>query len=262
MRVDLHNHTILSNHSTGTSEEYVLKAIDLGIDIYGFTDHAPMNGFDNEYRIAENKIDYYENEILHLKDKYKNDIEILLGYEADYMPQKKYLMDRILNANVDYLIGSVHFLNGWGFDNPAYIKEYKNKDIDKIWVDYFEAIKQMAKTNYFNIVGHMDLIKVFNFLPKKDIKLMALDALKEIKKSNMILEINTSGLRKPIKEIYPSKLLLELAFELDIQITFSSDAHKISDIGFKYEEAVQLAKDVGYTKCISFRRKDKIIHSI
>ena len=262
MRIDLHNHTTLSNHATGTSEQYVQRAITLGIDIYGFTDHAPMGGFDNEYRIPEEKLDFYENNILHLKEKYKNDIEILLGYEVDYMPQNKYMEPRILNANVDYLIGSVHFLNGWGFDNPAYIKDYKNKDIDKIWIDYFEAIKQLAKSKYFNIVGHLDLIKVFNFLPKKDIKYIALDALKEIKKSNMILEINTSGLRKPIKEIYPSKQLLELAFDLDIQITFSSDAHKIGDIGFKYDEAIQLAKDVGYTKCVSFRQKDKIIHSI
>jgi histidinol-phosphatase (PHP family) len=261
MRVDLHNHTTLSNHSTGTIDEYILKAIEIGIDIYGFTDHAPMGGFDKVYRISMNKINIYEDNILYLKDIYKNDIEILLGYEVDYMPQKKYFEKNILNADVDYLIGSVHFLNGWGFDNPAYIKNYKNKNIDQVWIDYFKEIKQLAKSNYFNIIGHLDLIKVFNFLPKKDIKLIAQDAMKEIKKSNMVLEINTSGLRKPINEIYPSKALLELAYELDIQITFSSDAHKIGDIGFKYDEAVQLAKSVGYEKCVSFRKKDKIIHN-
>ena len=81
------------------------------------------------------------------------------------------MLDEILNANVDYLIGSVHFLQNknemWGFDNPEFIGVYKSVDIDKIWEDYFDAIEAMAKTNYFQIVGHLDLIKVFKFLPKK-----------------------------------------------------------------------------------------------
>jgi len=261
MRVDLHNHTKLSNHATGTTQEYIQKAIQLGIDIYGFTDHAPMGGFDKEYRIPLDKIDIYENDILYLKEKYKNDIQILLGYEVDFMSEPKYFENKILNSNVDYLIGSVHFLDNWGFDNPQYIKEYENKNIDKIWSDYFDAIEAMAKTNYFNVVGHLDLIKVFKFLPKKDIRLIAKNALKQIKKSNMVIEINSSGLRKPIKEQYPSQLLLQEAYELNIPITFSSDAHKIDDIGFKYENITKIAKDIGYTKCISFIKKEKYSHN-
>lgn len=116
----------------------------------------------------------------------------------------------------------------------------------------------MAKTGYFNIVGHLDLIKVFNFLPKKDIKSIAYKSLQQIKKSGMVLELNSAGYRKPVGEQYPSRELLELAFELDIPITFSSDAHSIEQIGFKYQEATQLAKEVGYTSCVYFEKKEKI----
>lgn len=261
IRVDLHNHTTLCNHAEGTMEEYVKKAIQEGIDIFGFSEHAPMD-FDPKYRMNIGEKSFYENEVKNLKEKYKNDIEILLAYEVDFMQDNKLMMDEILNAKVDYLIGSVHFIQEknselWGFDNPEFIGKYKEKNIDEIWVDYFDAIEQLAKSNYFDIVGHFDLIKVFKYLPKKDIRLIAKNALKAIKKSNMVLEINAAGLRKPIKEPYPSKELLEVVYELDIPITFSSDAHSVEQIGFMYDDVTSFAKKIGFTKCTYFRKRDK-----
>ncbi len=262
MRVDLHNHTSLCNHATGTKEEYIERAIELGIDVFGFSDHAPME-FEPEYRMNLLQSKKYEKEIIELKEQYKDNIDIKLGYEVDFMTNPNFIEKDILNSQVDYLIGSVHFLDNkddlWGFDNPAFIKNYENSDIDKIWEDYFYAISAMVKTNYFDIVGHLDLIKVFKYLPKKDIKLLALQTIKDIKNSGMVLEINSAGLRKPIKEQYPSKELLELAFEFDIPITFGSDAHSVEQIGFGYEEVKKLALDIGYTKCITFEKKNKII---
>ena len=257
MRVDLHNHTTLCNHASGTSEEYLLRAIELGIDIYGFSDHAPMN-YDPKYRMDISDKPLYEKEILDLKEKYKEKIEVLLAYEVDYL--EGYILDEIINAKFDYLIGSVHFLKNkndmWGFDNPEFIGVYKSKNIDTIWTEYFAAIEAMAKTGLFDIVGHLDLIKVLKFLPKKDIRTLARKALLAIKKSNMVLEINPAGLRKPIKETYPSRTLLELAYELDINITFGSDAHAVDQVGFKYEEVTSLAKELGFTKCMTFNNRD------
>lgn len=261
MRVDLHNHTTLCNHAEGTMEEYVKKAIEMKIDVFGFSEHAPMD-FDPKYRMTLALKDFYENEVKDLKEKYKNDIEILLSYEVDFMQNRTLILDEILNSKVDYLIGSVHFIQEknndlWGFDNPEFIGKYKEKNIDDIWTDYFTAIEEMAKSNYFDIVGHFDLIKVFKYLPNKDIRLIAKDALLAIKKSGMVLEVNAAGLRKPISEPYPSRNLLEMAYEMNIPITFSSDAHAVEQIGFKYEEIIQLVKEIGYSKCITFRNRDK-----
>lgn len=227
MRIDLHNHTTLCNHATGSMENYVKKAIELGIDTFGFSCHAPMD-FEPEYRMNLSQSKTYEKNVLALKEKYKNDINIVLAYEVDFMTNANFIEKDILNANVDYLIGSVHFIDKWGFDNPEFIGGYEDKDIDTIWAEYFQAVSSMVKTGYFDIVGHLDLIKVFKFLPTKDVKTIALQTMKDIKKSGMVLEINSSGLRKPIKEQYPSQELLELAFELDIPITFGSDALKSS----------------------------------
>ncbi len=254
MRIDLHNHTTRCNHAKGSMESYIKRAIELGIDIYGFSEHAPMD-FDEHYRLKFNEMNDYVKDVKNLQEKYKADIKILLGYEVDYL--KGHMDKRVLSADVDYMIGSIHFLGEWGFDNPEFNHEYKNKNIDDIWQEYFDNIEAMAKTNHFDIVGHLDLMKVFNFMPKKDIRLIAKNALKSIKKANMVIELNTAGLRKPCKEIYPSPSLLKMAYELDIPISFSSDAHAIGQVGYKYTEAIKLAKNVGYTQAVTFNQREK-----
>lgn len=254
MRVDLHNHTSLCNHATGSSEEYIQAAIEHKIDIFGFSDHAPMD-FDPKYRMAFKEMLGYEQEVLKLKEHYKDDIEILLAYEVDFLPG--HMDPRVLGAKVDYLIGSVHFIKEWGFDNPEFIGKYKTANIDEIWQEYFDTIEALAKSGHFDIVGHLDLIKVFNFMPKKDIRIIAKNALSAIKNANMTLELNVAGLRKPVKESYPSPLLLEMAYELDIPITFSSDAHDPKQIGLFYDDVTALAKKIGYTQCAIYRNRER-----
>ena len=254
MRIDLHNHTTRCNHAEGTVDEYIQRAIALGIDIYGFSEHAPMD-FDPKYRLPFDEISAYTDDILQAKEKYKDHIEILLGYEVDWL--EGHMSDAVLHADVDYLIGSVHFIDKWSFDNPEFIGGWKNKDIDEIWKAYFEATQAMAKSGKFDVVGHLDLIKVFKFMPKQDVRILAKNVLQAIKNSNMVIEVNTAGLRKPVGEMYPSRDLLEEAYSLNIPITFSSDAHAIEHIGAGYELATTLATDIGYTQAVTFKGRDR-----
>jgi len=256
MIIDLHNHTTLCNHADGTIEAYVQQAIEKKIDIFGFSDHAPMH-FDEEWRMRFYEMPSYEEEVLHVKEKYQHAIKILLGYEVDFL--EGYIDESVLNRNVDYLIGSVHYLGTWGFDNPEFIGEYKHYDINEIWKRYFAAIEMMAKSNLFDIVGHIDLIKIFNYLPTTDVRLIAQEAIKAIKKADMVVEINAAGLRKPVKEQYPSNPLMELLAEHDIPITFGSDAHAIEHIGFCQEELRLLAKHYGYQKCATFENRERLL---
>jgi len=253
-RIDLHNHTTRCNHAEGTIDEYVEKAIELGIDIYGFSEHAPMD-FDKQYRLPLCDMQAYTEDVLTAREKYKDQIKILLGYEVDWLPG--HMEESVLHAKVDYLIGSVHFIDKWSFDNPEFIAGWKERSVDEIWQAYFEATEAMAVSGKFDIVGHLDLIKIFKYLPRQDIRLLAKNALHAIKKSNMVLELNAAGLRKPIKEIYPSKALLQEAYALEIPITFASDAHSIEQVGFGYKEAVTLAKEVGYSKAVTFEERDR-----
>lgn len=254
MIVDLHNHTTLCNHAKGEISEYIEKAVQCGTKYFGFSEHAPMN-FDHEYRVSFEQMKVYEDEVLKAKEKYKDKIEILLGYEVDYI--KGYMDERVLNADVDYLIGSVHFIDEWGFDNPEFIGRYENEDIDEVWQKYFNAVKEMADSKLFDIVGHLDLIKIFKFMPNKSINDIAKDALLAIKKADMVLEINMAGYRKPIAEPYPSLSLLKQAYELGIPITFASDAHKPEQVSLYSDEIVKMAKGVGYTQCAVFKKRKR-----
>jgi histidinol-phosphatase (PHP family) len=256
MMIDLHNHTTRCNHAIGSVESYVQRAIEQRIDIFGFSDHAPMH-YDEAYRMRFDEMDAYEQDILHVKEKYADKISILLAYEVDFL--EGYSDESVMSRKVDYLIGSVHYLGHWGFDNPEFIGEYQNHNIDEIWQRYFDAIEAMAKRQCFDVVGHIDLMKVFNFLPKKDVRLLARDAIKAIKQANMVVEINAAGLRKPAGEQYPSHPLMELIAENDIPITFGSDAHALDHIGFEQDAMRALAKSFGYKKCATFQNRERML---
>ncbi len=255
MKVDLHNHTPLCNHAEGTVEEYVEAAIAAGIDVFGFSDHAPMD-FDPKYRMKFSEMAAYRESVMRVKTACRDRIEILFGYEVDYL--EGHMDRRVLDADVDYLIGSVHFLDGWGFDNPEFIGRYAHEDIDEIWHRYFDAIARMARSGLFDIVGHLDLVKVFKFMPKGDILSIAGPALDAVAEAGMALEINVAGYRKPVAEAYPSPALLDAAFSRGIPVTFGSDAHAPDQVGLFRERAETLAKAAGYRECVYFRNRKKI----
>lgn len=252
--IDLHNHTSRCNHAEGTIDDYIQRAIESGIDIFGFSDHAPMD-FDPQYRMGFEEMRAYESDILQAREKYRGRIDIRLGYEVDYLPG--HIDERVLEADVDYLIGSVHFIDRWGFDNPEFIGKYEGADIDEIWREYFDLVEAMAKERLFQIVGHLDLIKVFKFVPKTDVRLIAEGAMDAIKAADMVLEINAAGYRKPIGEPYPGRELLQMAFEREIPITFGSDAHTPEQVGYRRKDLYAYARSVGYEEAVHFIKKER-----
>jgi histidinol-phosphatase (PHP family) len=164
MKVDLHNHTVLCNHATGTVMEYVEAAIACQTKYFGFSDHAPMH-YDPAYRMGFDQMDLYESWVEEARERYADEITVLLGYEIDYLPG--YMDESVLTRPCDYLIGSVHFIDNWGFDNPEFIGRYEGVDIDDVYRRYFGLIEEMARSGRFDIAGHFDLLKVLNFFQLK-----------------------------------------------------------------------------------------------
>lgn len=254
MIADLHNHTVLCNHATGSVDEYVEAAIACGTEYFGFSDHAPMH-YDPQYRMSFEEMELYERWVREAREKYAAKITVLLGYEVDFLPG--YMDERVLNRSCDYLIGSVHFIGDWGFDNPEFIGRYQGADIDDIYRRYFELVETMALSGQFDIVGHLDLLKVFKYLPTKDIRLLAKGAIKAIKKSGMSVELNMSGYRKPVAEAYPSPLLLQEIADAQIPIIFGSDAHSVEQVGLYGKEIETMARSAGYSECVVYAGRDR-----
>ena len=254
MKVDLHNHTPLCKHAVDEPRQYVLSAINSNCEYFGFSDHAPMK-FDEAYRMDFSQMDVYESEILCLRDEFDGRIKIMLGYEVDFL--EGFMDERVLSRDVDHLIGSVHFLNNWGFDNEEFLDQWSGREIDDVYREYFALICALCRSGKFDILGHMDLIKIFKFTPKKDIRVLAGGAINAIKKSGIVVELNSAGLRKPANEIYPSDALLQMLADADVPITLSSDAHSVAQVALNYDKIYAKAREFGYDKIAVFKNRER-----
>ena len=147
----------------------------------------------------------------------------------------------------DYVIGSVHYLGDWGFDNPAHVERFAERDVYDIYAQYYDLVTGLARTKLFDILGHPDVVKKFGHRPSRDWEPLERKALEAVAAAGMALDVNTSGLRRPADEIYPSPRMLRTARELGIGITFGSDAHEPGHVGEAFDRAIAQARQAGYT---------------
>lgn len=244
---DYHVHTTYSRHGSGTMTEYVESALTAGLSQMGFTDHLPWVGEGNvPWCIPGNEFDAYLADVAALKQRY-HQIEILLGVEADFVPgledQTRALIAR---ASFDYVIGSVHFLGGWNFDDADAQDEWQSRDIDEVYVEYWNTVAASAETGLFSIIGHCDLPKKFGKGPIRPLHDEIRRMAKRLREASVVVEVNTSGLRRPANEIYPSLSLLSILAEERVPVTLGSDAHDPGDVARDFSAAFDLIQRAGY----------------
>jgi histidinol-phosphatase (PHP family) len=186
-------------------------------------------------------------------------IKIRLGLEADYIPgQENLIKNHILARNYDYIIGSVHFIEGWGFDHPDFRGQFEQSDIDKTYENYFNLVQGMVQSGLYDIVGHMDLIKLWGHRPRRNISSFISPVLKAVKWSGMVVELNSAGLRKPVHEFYPAAEIIKEMYSLNIPITLGSDAHHPDQVGEDFDILVRTASRVGYNSIMTFEQRRQI----
>ena len=260
MLVDYHTHNALCKHADGTLEEYVQQAVALGLDEIGLSDHTPMpNNWDIDVRMYEEQFwTDYKPQVKRLQEKYQGKIKIKFALEGDFFPgTEDWVRTFNSKSDFDYIIGSVHYLGEWGFDNPLYVGKFKDVDIDQVYVSYYDHIKRSAQSGLFDIIGHCDLVKKYGHRPTKNIEEVLRETFKVVKKSGMSVEINTSGLRKPVKEIYPSEQILSILSELGVPLTLGSDAHTPADVGKDFSLAKQLVEKYANGKISLYTQRQR-----
>lgn len=253
---DYHLHTPLCKHAVGAPTEYRTAAKDRGIEEICFTDHVPTPGtYDARHRMTLSEFPAYREMIAALRDD--ESPRVRFGIEADYYEGcEPFLREWLPAQDFDLVLGSVHYLDNWGFDNPAELARWSSVDIPSVWRNYFDHVVRLAKTRLFDVVGHFDLPKKFGHrLPETALKAAVLPALDAVAAAGMGIEINTSGYRRPAQEQYPTVLILSLARERHIPICFGSDAHRPEEVGHEFEKAVAVARAAGYTQTARFNRR-------
>jgi histidinol-phosphatase (PHP family) len=188
----------------------------------------------------------------------KTDVELRLGIEIDFVPGKEERMDHDSSAlPFDYVIGSVHRVEGEEVDRSTDQTIYESWDTYDLYEAYYANVREAALSGRFEILGHPDLIKIFRRFPDRDITGMLEETADAVAASGIVVDVNAAGLRKPVGEIYPSRRLLEMFHRRGVPIVLSSDAHAADQVGMGYDRSLPLVRDVGYHEVVIFSNRER-----
>ncbi len=277
---DWHTHNSLCKHAIGTIEEYVKKAIELDLNVIGISDHFPYEYLISEipsldqipyerYAMTLNDVEGYISQLEQLREKYQSQIKVRFAFEIDYFENQDQVLNQHLKnyiGKLDYIFGSVHVLFGkvgiFAFDDGRFLNKYEEYDVnDEVYLEFYTTLQDMIKSPMFDfdIVTHFDLPKKFDKRVEDEERVMekVIETLELVKKRDLTIEINTSGLRKIIKEQYPSEEIIRKMYDLDISILLGSDAHQPKEIAYKFKETTNLLKNIGYNQLAHFEKRKR-----
>lgn len=252
--IDSHMHTRLCGHATGTVGQMVGAAVFRGLSGIVITEHLPLPEEldpDNTISMRACDLEDYADEVRSMADRAKG-ITVVLGAEADWLPNHIELAEDMRNRaaelGVQVLLGSVHYIEDWAFDDPTRVAEWENRDVDEVWRDYFERWCDAAGSGLFDVMAHPDLVKKFGHRPSFDPRYLYEQAAKAAADAGVIVELSTAGLRKPVGEMYPSADMLAALFSAGVDMTVGSDAHAADEVGYGIEDAYRVLADTGFTR--------------
>lgn len=265
-KIDGHTHTELCPHGSGQSTKAMIeRAIELGIEEYWLTEHAPLpTGFVKRFAgpaddwqcesLMPNQVDEYLKLAHDLQSEFKDQIKIKIGFEIEYLAgfeaETKTFLDQYGPVTQGNII-SVHYLKDdqdrfWGIDYstdelaqgfPALIKQPQ-----KLYAHYLKAVLASAQADFGKYqpqkLGHISLIKkyqdYFGFPDKFDENCCEIiQKIMEIAQAKRLsLDFNSAGMYKKYgNDFYPGIQIAELAVTNGIRLEFGSDAHAIDEVG-------------------------------
>jgi histidinol-phosphatase (PHP family) len=252
-------------HATDNLEDIVRTYIKKGYSWVGITEHAP--GISEELLYPDQqeagytpaflieRFGRYMKECRRLQEKYSDTIEIFAAMEIEtYSGYEEFVPYLVDTFAPDYLVGSVHFVDDMGFDYSP--EQYEQTaaaigDKDTMYMHYFDMQYDMIQRIKPAVVGHFDLIRLFDTdyiarLQKPAIAEKVERNLQLIKQLDLILDFNLRSLLKGAREPYITNHILDRAIELEIALAPGDDSHGISNVGLNMEKGLALLQEKGY----------------
>ena len=243
MIVDYHMHLRAPDesidHTLGGVERFVEVAAARGVDEIGFSEHVyyfreTRELWDVPYQVERcaYDLDRYVDAVVEAK---RRGLPAKLGLEVDYVGgERQARLAEILEPYPwDYLLGSVHWIDGLAVDQEPGL--WGAHDVDGVWRCYFGALEELAASGFVDVLAHPDLAKIFGRRPPDPASYYpVLDGI--------ALEISTAGLHKRVGELYPDPAMLASR----PPITLASDAHVPENVGRDFDRALELARSAGY----------------
>lgn len=256
---NLHTHSAFCD-GANTPEDIVLAAIDRGFTVLGFSSHSPTSVQGDEGCMTPDTTKSYKSEILRLKAKYSNKIEIVLGIEQDSFTTER-------NDGYEYVIGSVHHVYEQG-EHLAVDWSYErlldgaqrlfSGDFMRLAEAYYSELSHVVKKTDCDIIGHFDVITKYNeefrYIDEDAPKYrdMMLSAADELLKTDAIFEVNTGGMARGRKKIpYLPPIVVKRIAQKGGKFILGSDAHKLEHLNFGFSDACEYLTSLGVTElCI------------
>ena len=252
--------------TAGNAERYRAVAEERGITELGVAEH--IHRFTQSLDIWQHP--WWQKWARDDVDAYcafvREETDLRLGIEADFVPGAEDRMANLLDGRPwDYVVGSVHFLRDAALDIDEWDVWDRGDNPDVVWRRYFETIAESARSGLYDIVGHPDLVKVWGRerpRPDGDLRRFYEPAVEAFAETGVAVEVSTAGWRKPVGEIYPAPAFLEMVVEAGCPIALSSDAHVPEQLGYRYDDAVELLDGLGVGELSVFEARERRLEPI
>lgn len=282
MRIDYHMHFEYGSYELNWVQGFFDTARERGVDEIGISEHT--HGF-SEFKdlyydelildnttvgtyqrqwLSRNKFRYSLQDYMRfMTDLKERGYPVKTGIEVCNFRNQEAVRAILEPYQFDYIIGSVHFLKGWGYDFADIKSVWNEHKLEDIYDWYAEAVEDLCASNLYDILGHPFNIRLFQHFPNFNVQPVLDRVAAALKKSKMAVDVNTGTLyRYPVAEISPYPDFMKTAKRYDLPIVVSSDAHKPEDCGRYIDKAEEYAKSFGFDEVQVFTDRQSIAHKI
>ena len=265
---DYHVHTFRCGHAGGASRDFVKRGLERGLLEMAFTDHVPLyflppDRRDPRLAMRDDQFEGYVAEVAALAKEFEDAIPVRLGLEADYAEGHEDELARWLaRADFDVVLGSVHWVAGDWIDAPGSAARFEREGTDALYQEYYRLLGKAAASGAFDVLSHFDLPKKHGHRPSRSLEAAEESAIQAARKAGCAVEISSAGLRKPVGEPYPEPRLLARIVQAGVPVTFASDAHAPAEVGWGYEQTLELALACGVREFATFEKRRRRIRPL
>jgi histidinol-phosphatase (PHP family) len=260
MYTSYHVHSRWSD-GRNTIQELGEAARAAGLAEWGISDHYVLrpDGVRADWSMDLDRLPDYVAEVQALQSEAMRGKGVALptlrmGLETDFFPgQEKALAEALRGYPWDYLIGAVHYVDGFPIDASAdYWEGLSEDEVNAVWRGYWERIAGLARSGLYDFVAHLDLPKIFGYQPTVDLSSEVAAALDAMAAAGLAVEVNTAGWHKPCREAYPSLELLRGCHRRDIPALVSADAHATDHLARDLPCGAEWLRAAGYSEVVRF----------
>lgn len=287
--IDQHLHLVphgtTARFTADTVREYARKAAERGVEVIAVTEHLfrfpdvraalgdwwdldadprlseRMGAYVAEEGFAQTLAEYVDVVLEAAADPGERAAVVRLGLEVDlFSGRMDAVGDLVAGHPWDVLLGSVHWLGSWGFDNwgdPVFGREWGRREADVVWLDYTAAVEELAASGVCDVLAHVDLVKGGGYRAPGVEAEVRERLVRAASSHDLCIELSSNGWRHPAGSPYPSTLLLEDAYGAGVGLTLASDAHTVDRVAERHRELVAIAAAAGYDEVVLFERRER-----